>query len=78
MHLYGRSSGQAATPKAQSEPPYLVGRQEGKGIRPVKTWGGCWGGVAVSSVEVAPTWTVGASASIFFLFSTKIQKNDGV
>jgi len=29
MHRYGRSSGQTATPKAQSEPPYLVGRQEG-------------------------------------------------
>jgi len=34
-----------------------------KGIRPVKTWGGYGGGVAVSSVGVAPTWTVGASAS---------------
>ena len=49
-----------------------------KGIRPVKTWGGCGGGIAVSSIGVAPTWTVGASASIFFLCSTKIQKNDGV
>jgi len=45
-----------------------------KGIRPVKTWGGYGGGVAVSSVGVAPTWTVGASASIFFLCSTKTQK----
>ena len=34
-----------------------------KGIRPVKTWGGYGGGVAVSSVRVAPTWTVGASFS---------------
>ena len=38
-----------------------------KGIRSVKTWGGYGGGVAVSSVGVAPTWTVGASASIYFL-----------
>ena len=44
-----------------------------KGIRPVKTWGGYGGGVAVSSVGVAPTWTVGASASIFFLCSTKTE-----
>ena len=28
-----------------------------KGIRPVKPWGGYGGGVAVSSVGVAPTWT---------------------
>ena len=26
-----------------------------KGIRPVKTWGGYGGGVAISSVGVAPT-----------------------
>ena len=45
-----------------------------KGIRPVKTWGGYGGGVAVSSVGVAPTWTVGASASIFFLCSTKPRR----
>jgi len=45
-----------------------------KGILPVKTWGGYWGGVAVSSVGVAPTWTVGASASIFFLCSTKPRR----
>ena len=76
MHLYGRSSSRTATPKAQSEPPYLVGRQEGHPA--CKNFGRLWGGVAVSSVGVAPTWTVGASASIFFLFSTKIQKNDGV
>ena len=49
-----------------------------KGIRPVKTWGGYRGGVVVSSVGVAPTWTVGASASIITPGSTKIQKNDGV
>ena len=51
-----------------------------KGIRPVKTWGDYGGGVAVSSVGVAPTWTVGASASIFFLCSNKTQKifHDGV
>ena len=30
--------------------------------------------VAVSSVGVAPTWTVGASASIFFLCSTKTRR----
>ena len=29
-----------------------------KGIPPVKTWGCYGGGVAVSSVGVAPTWTV--------------------
>ena len=45
-----------------------------KGIRPVKTCGGYGGGVAVSSVGVAPTWTVGASASIFFLCSTKSRR----
>ena len=31
-------------------------------------------GFAVSSVGVAPTWTVGASASIFFLCSTKPRR----
>ena len=45
-----------------------------KGILPVKTWGGYGCGVAVSSVGVAPTWTVGASASIFFLCSTKPRR----
>jgi len=45
-----------------------------KGIRPVKTWGVYGGGVAVTSVGVTPTWTVGASASIFFLCSTKPRK----
>ena len=45
-----------------------------KGIRPVNTWGGCGGGVAVSSAGVAPTWTVGASAYIFFLCSTKSRR----
>jgi len=45
-----------------------------KGIRPVKTWGDYGGGVAVSSVGVAPSWTVGASASIFFLCSTKPRR----
>ena len=45
-----------------------------KGIRPVKTWGGYGGEVAVSSVGVAPTWTVGSSASIFFLCSTKPRR----
>jgi len=43
-----------------------------KGIRPVKTWGGC--GVAIGSVGVAPNWTVGASAPIFFLCSTKPRR----
>jgi len=42
-----------------------------KGIQPVKTSGGCGGGVAVSSIGAAPTWIGGASASIFFLSSTK-------
>jgi len=32
--------------------------------------------IAVSSVGVVPTRTVGASASIIFRCSTKIQKND--
>ena len=50
---------------------HLGGR---KGIRLVKTWGGYGGGVAVSSVGVAPTWTVGASAYIFFLCSTKSRR----
>ena len=45
-----------------------------KGIRSVKTWGGYGGGVAISSVGVAPTWTVSASASIFFLCSTKPRR----
>ena len=45
-----------------------------KGIRPVKTWGGYGGGVAISLVGVAPTWTVGASSSIFFLCSTKPRR----
>ena len=45
-----------------------------KGIWPVKTWGGYGGEVAVSSVGVAPSWTVGASASIFFLCSTKPRR----
>jgi len=35
--------------------------------------GRLWGGVAVSSVGVALTWTVGASA-IFFLCSTKPRR----
>ena len=45
-----------------------------KGIRPVKTWGGYGDGV-VSSVGVVPTWTVGASASIFILCSTKPRRS---
>jgi len=45
-----------------------------KGIWPVKTWGGYGGGVAASSVGVAPTWTIGTSASIFFLCSTKPRR----
>ena len=45
-----------------------------KGIRPVKTWEVYGGGVAVSSVGVAPTWTVSASASIFFLCCTKPRR----
>jgi len=45
-----------------------------KGVRPVKTWGGYGGAVAVSSVGVAPTWTVSASASIFFLCSRKPRR----
>jgi len=48
-----------------------------KGIRPVKNLGGCGSGGAVSPVGVAPTRTVGASASIIFPCSIKIQKTGG-
>jgi len=48
-----------------------------KGIWPVKNLGGCGGGGAVSPVGVAPTRTVGTSASIIFLCSIKIQKTGG-
>jgi len=51
---------------------WLGGR---KGIRPVKNFGGCGCGGAVSPVGVAPTRIVGASASIIFPCSIKIQKN---
>jgi len=37
-----------------------------KGILPVKNLEGLWGGGAVSPVGVAPTRTVGTSASIIF------------
>jgi len=47
-----------------------------KGIRPAKNLGGCGGGGAVSPVGVAPTRTVGASASIIFPCSIKIQKQE--
>jgi len=39
--------------------------------------GGCGGGGAVSPVGVAPTRAVGASASIIFPCSIKIQKTGG-
>jgi len=48
-----------------------------KGIRPVKNLGGSGGGGAVSPVGVAPTRTVGTSASIIFPCSIKIQKTGG-
>jgi len=48
-----------------------------KGIQPVKNLGGCGGGGAVSLVKVAPTRTVGTSASIIFPCSIKIQKTGG-
>jgi len=48
-----------------------------KGIRPVKDLEGCGGGGAVIPVGMAPTGTVGASASIIFPCSTKIQKTGG-
>jgi len=51
---------------------WLGGR---KGIRPIKDFGGCGCGGAVSPVGVAPTWIVGASASIIFPCCIKIQKN---
>jgi len=47
-----------------------------KGIRPVKNLGGCGGGGDVSPVGVAPTRTVGTSASIIFPCSIKIQKTE--
>ena len=49
-----------------------------KGIPPVKTWGCYGGGVAISSVGVAPTWTVSASASISLLHKTQKIFHDGV
>jgi len=51
----------------------LVGRQEGHPACK-KPWMGCGGGGAVSPVGVAPTQTVGASASIFLPCSIKIQE----
>jgi len=48
-----------------------------KGIRPVKTLGGLWGGGTVSAVGVAPTRTVGTSGSIIFPCSIKIQNTGG-
>jgi len=53
----------------------LVGRQEGHPA--CKNLGGCVGGGAISLVGVAPTRTVGASASIIFPCSIKIQKTGG-
>jgi len=54
----------------------LVGRQEGHPACK-NLGGGCWGGGAVSPVGVAPTRTVGTSASIIFPCSIKIQKTGG-
>jgi len=48
-----------------------------KGIRPVKNLGGFGGGGAVSLVGLAPTQTVGTSASIIFPCSIKIEKTGG-
>jgi len=62
-----------ATISAFSALMLLVGRQE---VHPAckKPWGGCGNGGAVSPVGVAPTRTVGTSASIIFPCSIKIQK----
>jgi len=54
----------------------LVGRQEGHPACK-KPGGGCAGGGAISPVGVAPTQTVGTSASIIFPCSIKIQKTGG-
>jgi len=54
----------------------LVGRQEGNPACK-KTLGRCGGGGAVSPVVVAPTRTVGTSASSIFPCSIKIQKTGG-
>jgi len=54
----------------------LVGRQEGHPACK-KPWGGCGGGGAISPVGVAPTRTVGASASIIFPCSITIKKTGG-
>jgi len=54
----------------------LVGRQEGHPACK-KTLGGLWGEGAISLVWVAPTQTVGTSASIIFPCSIKIQKTGG-
>jgi len=54
----------------------LVGRQEGHPVCK-KTLGGCEGAGAVSPVGVAPTQSVGTSASIIFPCSIKIQKTGG-
>jgi len=51
----------------------LVGWQEGHPA--CKKWRGCGGGGAVSSVGVAPTRTVGASASIILPSAIKIQRS---
>jgi len=54
----------------------LVGWQEGHPACK-KNFGGCVGGGAVSLVGVAPTRTVGTSASIIFPCDIKIQKTGG-
>jgi len=59
---------------ASAHVPQIVGRQEGYPACK-KTFGGCGG--AVSPAGVAPTRTVGASASIIFPCSIKIQKTGG-
>jgi len=61
---------------AVSAPTLLVGLQEGHPACK-KTLGGCWGGGAISQVGVAPTRTVGTSASIIYPCSIKIQKTGG-
>jgi len=53
----------------------LVGLQEGHPACK-KPWGS-WGGGAVSPIGVAPTRTDGASASIIFPCSIKIQETGG-
>jgi len=57
---------------AEATHPYIVYRF----CAYLSLWG-CGGGGAVSPVRVAPTRTVGTSASVIFPCSIKIQKTGG-